>query len=162
MRRWRVLHDSCTLDRASGSRTRIESAGDAAGGSAIGSAIVRSGRVATYTQLLSVLADLGRDGSAGFATTAWPNLLQRIAFDTNWELNGRKGMTDLGIENRSVLSSAGLGSKGGVIVEVPEVNAESIARQERKERQRQRKEQGDCGFGEENAGLVRLAIGERN
>ena len=69
--------------------------------------MVRSSRVGTYSQLLVTLSDLATDPRIDFANTAWPALLQRLAFDTEWEHNGRRPLADLEAENRSVLKAAG-------------------------------------------------------
>lgn len=101
VKRWRAFHDGCKDRPHLAGRCAIP-------------IVVRSSRVSTYSQLLVTLADLATDPRIDFANTAWPALLQRLAFDTDWERDGRKAFADLEAENRSALKSAGLWNKAGV------------------------------------------------
>ena len=67
------------------------------------------------------MADLATDPRIDFAKTAWPALLQRLAFDTDWERNGRKAIADLEAENRAALLSAGLWNRSGAPVSAQEI-----------------------------------------
>lgn len=111
-RRWRAFHDGCDT-RAP---TRL------GGDSRRESIVVRVSRVSTYSVLLTTLADLATDPRIDFAKTAWPALLQRLAFDTEWERNGRRSLVDLEAENRSALVSAGLWNRSGAPVSAQEID----------------------------------------
>lgn len=101
-KRWRSFHDDCDPRSHTGpggdfGRDRV---------------IVRSGRVATFSQLLTTIADLARDPRIDFGKTAWPALLQRIAFDTDWQsTDGRKRQAQLLKEHAAALKSAGFTQK---------------------------------------------------
>lgn len=111
VKRWRAFHDGCdarSTNRLGGDPRRE-------------SIVVRSSRVRTYSLLLTTLADLATDPRIDFARTAWPALLQRLAFDTEWERNGRRSFVDLEAENRSALLSAGLWNRSGAPVSAQEI-----------------------------------------
>lgn len=110
-RRWRAFHDGCDTRAPNrlGGYPRRESI------------VVRASRVNTYSLLLTTLADLATDPRIDFAKTAWPALLQRLAFDTEWERNGRRSFVDLEAENRSALLSAGLWNRSGAPVSAQEI-----------------------------------------
>ncbi|MCC9186422.1 hypothetical protein [Mycolicibacterium mageritense] len=63
--------------------------------------------MATYTELLATLAELARCPQMDFAGTAWPALLQRLAFDTDWQLTDGRRSAELGKENTKLLAAAG-------------------------------------------------------
>lgn len=104
--RWRLFHDDC---QSSGAITEAATLGGTRrnGGKPI---IVRSSRVSTYSLLLTTLATLASDVRVDFANTAWPALLKRIAFDTDWcQTDGRKPIGQLMKENSDMTKAAGLG-----------------------------------------------------
>lgn len=135
-RRWRAFHDGC--DRRSTNRLGGDPRRE--------SIVVRVSRVSTYSMLLTTLADLSTDPRIDFAKTAWPALLQRLAFDTDWERNGRKAIADLEAENRSALLSAGLWNRSGA-----PVSAQEIERDRERERKAyeddRRKTKQETGIG---------------
>ncbi|WP_149448474.1 hypothetical protein [Mycolicibacterium sp. P9-22] len=143
VKRWRVLHDGCSLGTPGCSR------------SAISEPIVRSGRVVTYTGLLAVLADLSTDGAIGFSETSWPALLLRLAFDTEWELNGRRPLADLEAENRSALKAAGFSRE---LLTSREVERERERREKTYDGDRRQAKR----FVSETAGHGRIAFAEGN
>lgn len=145
VKRWRAFHDGC--------KERPHLAGGCAK-----PIMVRSSRVSTYSQLLVTLADLANDPRIDLANTAWPALLQRLAFDTDWERNGRKAFADLEAENRSALKSAGLWNKAGAPISAGEVERERERREKAYDEDRRHTEQ----FVSEIAGHERIAIGEGN
>lgn len=101
-KRWRSFHDDCDP------RSHTSPGGDLRSGAVI----VRSGRVTTFSQLLTTVADLARDPRIDFAKTAWPALLQRIAFDTDWQwTDGSKRQAQLAKEHAAALKSAGFTQK---------------------------------------------------
>lgn len=101
VKRWRAFHDACNTTPALAD----------CGAKPI---VVRSERVATYSMLLTTLADLATDPRIGFAKTAWPALLKRIAFDTDWsQTEGRKTQKELASEHREMVKAAGLIENAG-------------------------------------------------
>ncbi|MFL0286530.1 hypothetical protein ACJH6H_14820 [Mycobacterium sp. SMC-21] len=123
IRRWRAFHDNCGL-RARNADVLRALAGYDVGG--LKSVVVRTGAVATYTELLTTLAELARCPELDFAQTAWPALLQRLAFDTDWELTDGRGKHDLRRENATYIQAAGLGVKGGAISVVTDADRERM------------------------------------
>lgn len=101
-KRWRSFHDDC--DPPSHSNPGGDLGRDRV--------FVRSGRVSTFSQLLTTVADLARDPRIDFSKTAWPALLQRIAFDTDWQwTDGSKRQAQLAKEHAAALKSAGFTQK---------------------------------------------------
>jgi len=123
IRRWRAFHDNCGL-RARNPDVLRALAGYDVGG--LKSVVVRTGAVATYTELLTTLAELARCPELDFAQTAWPSLLQRLAFDTDWELTDGRVGRELQRENAAMVKAAGLGVTGGVIAVVSEGDRERM------------------------------------
>jgi len=74
-----------------------------------------------------------------FAGTAWPGLLQRLAFDTDWQLTDGRSQDELGRENARFMAAAGLTARSAIDPESRQ--QESIARQERRVRQREREQE---------------------
>jgi hypothetical protein len=107
-RRWRLFHSECK------SIAEIENAA-ASGGVAENAKqpiVVRSSRVSTYSLLLTTLATLASDTRIDFANTAWPALLKRIAFDTEWcATDGHKRGGELGREHAEKIKAAGFTQK---------------------------------------------------
>ena len=127
-RRWRAYHGDC--ESLANVVARESRAGT---GKAI---VVRTGRVATYTELLATLAELARCPQMDFAGTAWPALLQRLAFDTDWQLTDGRRSAELHRENARFMAAAGVTARGAI--DPGARQQESIARQERRVRQRER------------------------
>ena len=122
-RRWRAYHGDCeSLANVVAREPK--------------SIVVRTGRVATYTELLATLAELARCPQMDFAGTAWPGLLQRLAFDTDWQLTDGRPSAELGKENARFMAAAGVTARGAI--DPGARQQESIARQERRVRQRER------------------------
>ncbi len=125
-RRWRAYHGDCeSLANVVAREPK--------------SIVVRTGRVATYTELLATLAELARCPQMDFAGTAWPGLLQRLAFDTDWQLTDGRSQDELGRENARFMAAAGLTARSAIDPETRQ--QESIARQERRVRQREREQE---------------------
>lgn len=127
-RRWRAYHGDCeslakVIARESKSGT----------GKAI---VVRTGRVATYTELLATLAELARCPQMDFAGTAWPALLQRLAFDTDWQLTDGRRSAELGKENTKLLAAAGFAPRTSRLMTPAENERERAQRELRQDEDR--------------------------
>lgn len=135
-KRWRMYHDGC--------HSRTEAV------------VVRSSRVSTYSLLLTTLATLAADPRTGFADTAWPALLQRLAFDTDWvQTDGLKTQKQLATEHREMIDAAGFNrymqSDGEVALEL--IRKKNAYEYDKRERE---------ASVSENAGQRRTSIGEGN
>ena len=127
-RRWRAYHGDC--ESLANVVARESRAGT---GKAI---VVRTGRVATYTELLATLAELARCPQMDFAGTAWPALLQRLAFDTDWQLTDGRRSAELHRENARFMAGAGFARQSSRLMTPAENERERAQRELRHDEDR--------------------------
>lgn len=120
-RRWRAYHGDC--ESLANVVARESRAGT---GKAI---VVRTGRVATYIELLATLAELARCSQMDFAGTAWPGLLQRLAFDTDWQLTDGRSVAELHRENTTFIAAGGFARQSSRLMTPAENERERAQRE---------------------------------
>ena len=133
-RRWRAYHGDC--ESLANVVARESRAGT---GKAI---VVRTGRVATYTELLATLAELARCPQMDFAGTAWPGLLQRLAFDTDWQLTDGRSVAELHRENTTFIAAGGFARQSSRLMTAAENRRESAQRELRRDEDRRARSRG--------------------